>query len=129
MSRFTLDSASEFLFGHQMHALSEDLPFPHNAPFNHSSVKRAEKGFSQAFLEAQDIMVEREQYGWIWPFVEMKGDKTKKPMEVVNATLAPVIEKAIRKKEAEKACGGKENENEGEGETLLDHLVQLTTGE
>jgi hypothetical protein len=112
MSRFTLDSASEFLFGHCMHALSGALPFPHNArpsstpsPSLGGSVTEATgtSEFAQAFLDAQVIIANRERYGWVWPLREIWGDMAKKPMEVVNMYLAPIIRDAIRKKEEAKA--------------------------
>ena len=31
IARFTLDAATEFLFGHCVDSLSGDLPFPHSA--------------------------------------------------------------------------------------------------
>jgi hypothetical protein len=135
MSRITLDSASEFLFGHRMHALFGDLPFPHNAHSTHTSslthASASATEFSEAFLEAQEIMIYRERFGWLWPLTEIWSDKATKSMEVVNATLAPIIKEAIRKKEAGKGVRGKEKreEGEGEGETLMDHLVEFTSGE
>jgi hypothetical protein len=137
MSRFTLDSASEFLFGHRMHALSGHLPFPCNAHFSspYSSTSRglgAAPGsleFAQAFLEAQEVISNRERYGWTWPLSEMWGDKSKQPMKVVNAHLAPIIRDAVQKKEArEKEKGKVKEQGVGDEETLIDHLVELTSG-
>jgi hypothetical protein len=139
MSRFTLDSASEFLFGHRMDALSGYLPLPHNAHLSgiYPSPSRASGGtpgsteFAQAFLEAQDIIATRERYGWTWPLLEMWGDKSKQPMKVVNAYLAPIIRDAVQKKEVrekEKGKGKGKEQRVGDKETLIDHLVELTSG-
>jgi len=146
MSRFTLDSASEFLFGHCMHALSGDLPFPHNiqsdfplapststTPPPVSTVQEATRAteFADAFLEAQEVIAIRERYGWTWPLTEMWGDRSKKSMKVVNAYLAPIIRDAIQKKEMATRVGmEKEGKDAGveDGETLIDHLVAFTSG-
>ena len=136
MSRFTLDSASEFLFGHCMHSLSGDLPFPHNAHATHPATAQhsgsAAAGvmeFTQAFLEAQAVISSRERHGWTWPLLEMWGDASKKSMDVVNAYLAPIIQDAIQKKASGMGVkiggGGAEKDTEG---TLIDHLVELTSG-
>ncbi|KAF9459406.1 CYP63 cytochrome P450 monooxygenase-like protein [Collybia nuda] len=133
MGRFTLDSASEFLFGHCMHALSAGLPYPHNAGFIPPEYKSAGSDraneFARAFLAAQEIISSRERNGWIWPLMEIKEDKTKEPMKIVNAYLAPIIKEAIAKKEA---APKREESEKGEkvvedGETLIDHLVNLSS--
>ncbi|KAG6819311.1 hypothetical protein H0H93_013137 [Arthromyces matolae] len=136
MSRFTLDSASEFLFGHCVHSLSASIPYPHNAtyvPPDSSTVqaKRA-NAFASAFLQSQEIIASRERYGWIWPLTEIFEDKTKKPMEIVRAYLDPIIQEAIEKNSANAAtkpvADEKGEAHLGEGETLIDHLVRLSSG-
>ena len=140
MSRFTLDSASEFLFGRCTHALSGDLPFPHNVYPKFSSTHRTSTTsapgstvlkaarsateFAHSIHEAQEIVATRDRYGWTWPLTEILSDKSKKSMDVVNAYLAPIIADAIRKRAENE---GKEKE-EGDEETLIDHLVGLTSG-
>jgi hypothetical protein len=134
MGRFTLDSASEFLFGTCVHSLSAGLPYPHNASYIPPEFKSAgsdrANAFARAFLASQEVISSRERYGWIWPLTEIMEDKTKKPMKIVNAYLAPIIQEAIAKKEA----APKQEENEkgervvDDGETLIDHLVNLTSG-
>ena len=137
MSRFTLDSASEFLFGHCMHSLSTELPFPHNADVTrpatvqHSdSTAAVAMEFPQALMEAQNVLARRERQGWSWPLSEMWADASKRSMDVVNAYLAPIIQDAIQRKSSgegvKKGGGGMEKVAEG---TLIDHLVESTSGE
>ncbi|KAF9007215.1 CYP63 cytochrome P450 monooxygenase-like protein [Cyathus striatus] len=133
MSRFTLDSATEFLFGSCVHSLESTLPYPHNAPpyLNAQVHRSAADIFARAFLESQEIISTRERLGWIWPLWEITKDKTKEPMEIVNAYIEPIIKEAIRKKEEAMKEGivrEKRIESEvAEDETLLDHLVGITT--
>ncbi|KAK2462197.1 hypothetical protein APHAL10511_005785 [Amanita phalloides] len=133
MSRFTLDTASEFLFGSCVDSLSAGLPYPYNvtqpsyadvsdADLNHS---RSANAFANAFLEAQAAIAEREFLGWIWPLYQIWEDKTRKPMQIVDGYIEPIIREALAKKKAglfEK----KTSEHPEDGETLLDHLVQVT---
>lgn len=140
MSRFTLDSATEFLFGSCVHALSAGLPYPHNAAFlapRSKSVQAARADdFAKAFIEAQETISDRERVGWVAPFFEFWGDKAAAPMKVVNAYIEPIVQEALEKKRLAGAASGA-TEKEGlagerefrEDESLLDHLVSLTDGE
>ena len=69
--------------------------------------------------------------GWIWPLLEVFGDKTAESMKVVNAYIEPIIKEAVEKKRlAAPLKVDKRKEDEvGDDETLLDHLVNLTSGE
>lgn len=129
MGRFTLDSATEFLFGHCVHSLNAGLPYPHTVSYVPTNVQTPEKrlanDFSAAFLDAQFTISQRERYGPVWPLFEIFADKTKKPMKVVNAFIEPIITTAIAKKNSVHQEKEKVSE-EGEG-TLLDHLVQVTS--
>ena len=51
ISRFTLDSATEFLFGHCVHSLRHDLPYAHNDRPS-LEVAAPSKGASALFSEA-----------------------------------------------------------------------------
>lgn len=127
MSRFTLDSASEFLFGNCVHSLSAGLIYPYNiAPAEAPTGKaKAAEDFAQAFAQAQSIISRRPLKGWIWPLFEIFKDDTKAPMQIVNSFIDPIVKEAISKKQSTEASGEK---NVGaDDETLLDHLVQMTT--
>ncbi|KAG8215368.1 cytochrome P450 [Butyriboletus roseoflavus] len=126
VSRFTLDSASEFLFGRCVDSLGAGLPFPHNFT-RPGALKNSNMAldFAAAFAAAQQALSRRFLIGGSWPLFELFQDHTREPMKVVNAFLDPILEDAIAKqKESE---GLLDAENDTEGETLLDHLVRQTT--
>jgi hypothetical protein len=87
VARFTLDSASEFLFGKNIDSLADRLPYPHHAQNTQSIQASPADAFARAFRDAQLIIAERRLNGWMWPLFESFGDKTKKPMNIVNAFL------------------------------------------
>lgn len=139
VARFTLDSATEFLFGTCVHSLHTPLPFPHNhsAQFASSGdadgqaqLSRAE-AFADAIREAQFIAAERTNLGGVWPLFEMHRNKTDKFMRVVDDFLDPILKEALKKKKL-RAEEGKDLPSEAAGsdeETLLDNLLRYTTGE
>ncbi|KAG2139814.1 cytochrome P450 [Suillus bovinus] len=110
MSRFTLDSATEFLFGNCVHSLSAGLPYPHNIATTEALSKKAKiaEDFAQAFADAQTIIAQR---------------PLKAPMRTVNSFIDPILKEAIAKKQSH-ASGEKNLDNEDA--TLLDYLVQTT---
>ncbi|KAJ6586571.1 cytochrome P450 [Mycena sp. CBHHK59/15] len=106
-SRFTMDSATEFLFGTCVNSLSAALPYPTNA-------------LSPRTRRAHTAT----RYGWIWPLFELRRDATAAPMEVVSAYLDPIIREAVEKRRVASSlteAGAKE------GVTLLDELLNLTS--
>jgi hypothetical protein len=137
MYRFTLDAASEFLFGSCVNALqTTELPYPTTlSPFSQSSPSHnatSELDFSTAFLNAQTAISNRERAGPIWPLGEIWEDKVKAPMKVINEYIEPIVHDALRKRgerDEEKKLLGVVSQGEkdvGEDETLLDHLVEKT---
>lgn len=142
MHRFTMDSATDFLFGSCVNALqvpASALPLPFNSPPSLVSSRENHPvdSFSNAFLEAQIAVSTRDRLGWVWPLYEIFGDKTKEPMSVVNAYLEPIIKEAVQKK-IQKSMGNAFDQKTGdevirddetaEKETLLDSLVNMTSG-
>ncbi|KLO18687.1 cytochrome P450 [Schizopora paradoxa] len=135
-SRFTLDSASEFLFGACVDSLKSTelgLAYPHDAPAQlHStkanSVSSADKAparFSEAFSKAQKAISLRLRLGDNWPLWELFEDKTRGEMETVDAYLQPILQQALAKKGDIKKTAEDKDEI-AEDETLLDHLATLT---
>ena len=131
ISRFTMDSATEFLFGSCVHSLKSDLPYAYN---DHSTVgisrpQSAADRFSAAFAAAQEVIAMRSRIGWVWRMNELFTDATKEHMKVVDAYLQPILEEAIRKNRNSAGKGEKgQAEVTDENETLLDHLVKYTDG-
>ncbi|KAG6885432.1 hypothetical protein C0993_001749 [Termitomyces sp. T159_Od127] len=115
--------------------LNAGIPYPHNATYvpPNSAIPQAKRAneFATAFAQAQEVISSRERYGWIWPLTEIFEDKTKKPMKIVRAYLDPIIQDAIAKNNAAPKNESKEKSESHveEGETLIDHLINITSGE
>jgi len=126
VARFTLDSASEFLFGHCVNSLSTGLPFPHDVivPGRGATLSKSD-AFAQAFAEAQTVIASRGRD--IWPLLEIFGDKSERGMKIVNDYLQPILQEALRKGKDSPSSSSREKDNIDEDETLLDHLVKYTS--
>jgi hypothetical protein len=125
ISRFTLDSATEFLFGHCVNSLSASLPYPHNvvSPRNDLS---SNPDFASASAKVQDVGAWRVKFGPLWVLTELFGDKTRASMKVLDEFLDPILTDAVRKAK-DKPPNSELNEVDEDG-TLLDHLVKRTSG-
>jgi cytochrome P450 len=126
ISRFTLDSASEFLFGHCIDSLSAGLPYPHNATESTNIIQEdnTATAFSYAFSQAQQEINRRVSTGQTWPLNEILADRTAQHMKVVNAFLDPILKDALEKRST--AVEFDKNEF-ADDQTLVDHLVNLTS--
>ncbi|KAJ8072723.1 Protein kinase alk2 [Marasmius tenuissimus] len=131
VSRFTLDSATEFLFGKDLGTLSGTLPYPHYSPLARADARKSDglrDTFIRSFNEAQLATALRSRFGAEWPLREFWKDITKEKMKPVHQYLEPVLTEAL---ERHRAKGGVVGEAKGdrevkEGETVLDHLVNYT---
>ncbi|TFY59598.1 hypothetical protein EVG20_g7724 [Dentipellis fragilis] len=105
--RFTLDSATEFLFGQDLQSLAAGLPYPASSPRaaeNAFAANSPANRFFVAFQEAQHASL--------------------KTRFVIDGFLKPLITEAIRRrKEGGKA---KEKEEDEMNESLLEHLTKVT---
>lgn len=131
ISRFTLDSATEFLFGNDVRSLSAGLPYPYTSPlaatYNQSHPANV---FAHAFGTAQVLASRRSRFGSAWPLREFWKDKVKVQRDIINKFIDPILAEAIAKKRFMKEASSMQNgEREvKDGETLLDHLVNYTEG-
>ena len=123
MGRFTLDSATEFLFGHCVRNLDAGLPYPHNLSDTPANILTPEKqvasDLSAALLDAQFAVGQRERLGFVWPLREVFKNKTKKPMKVVDAFIEPIVADAIAKNDIRR----EEKVSEDDGVWLPQALV------
>ncbi|KAL5533818.1 hypothetical protein ACEPAG_278 [Sanghuangporus baumii] len=127
VARFTLDSATEFLFGHCVHILHAGLPYsPNLASSRHAENKSSDPAtlFSQALANAQMTAGRRARLGDMWPLFEMAKDLTKEDMRIVNAFIDPILEEAVAKRGMLQDFTAKKEI--AEDETLLDHLITYT---
>ncbi|KAF9041455.1 cytochrome P450 monooxygenase pc-3 [Panaeolus papilionaceus] len=144
-SRFTMDSATEFLFGHDVRSLSAGLPYPSTSALYNSvtlhpnNVSHPANLFSRAFDEAQRLTALRVRRGENWPLLEFWKDGVKEAMTVVNAFIDPIVKNALDRKRELAQQGNVEKGTDKvknladrevkEGETLLDHLINYTDDE
>ncbi|KAJ7625746.1 cytochrome P450 [Roridomyces roridus] len=123
IGRFTMDSASEFLFDSCLHSLKSDLPYAHNVSFPPPpppSQSQLSTKFIEAFTAAMTHIVDRDNWDGIWPLFEILGDKTAGPMKDISEFLDPVIHAAMEKRK----MGGKSEE---EASSLLDDMLNTTS--
>ncbi|KZT68533.1 cytochrome P450 [Daedalea quercina L-15889] len=131
VSRFTLDSAAEFLFGTCVNSLQLPLPISGLIPtigrskYAAVSTTTAES-FADSFREAEHVCSDRAWRGWIWPLFEMFENKTSKHMKAVDQFLEPIIRDALRKKDM-KSSEAERSVKDVEDGTFLDNLVHYTS--
>ena len=123
LSRFTMDTATEFLFRQNVKSLSADLPYPSTcnkvSPRTHPSDK-----FAFAFNRAQENTFPRAIYGKLWRLFEFWEDSVAKDKKITYEFTDPIIQAALEKKKAAKGM----HEVDRDDSTLLDHLVHQTDG-
>ncbi|KAJ7689585.1 cytochrome P450 monooxygenase CYP63 [Mycena rosella] len=128
MSRFTLDSASEFLFGIKLDTLSQPLTVP-------GKVKLGPKGsvpidgatefdeFTEAFERVAVVITRRGTQGNTWPLLELFEDKTESSIATIMNWMEPVVERALAEKDSRKRAGVETAANEN---VFLDFLASRT---
>ncbi|GBE87187.1 cytochrom P450 [Sparassis latifolia] len=118
VSRFTMDSATEFLFGQDVRSLSAGLPYPPTSPLSQQRAHPSDR-FSRSFFGAQLQSALRSRFLGIWPLFEFWEDQVKKHVVAIDDFIKPVLENALREKDQKKDQGVDDT-------TLLEHLVNLT---
>ncbi|KAJ7023596.1 cytochrome P450 [Mycena alexandri] len=137
IGRVTLDSASDFLFGHDFQSLATPLSYPFYITSPSADAAKAAsdapKSFAPAFLEAQDITALRVRYTSFWPLAEFWHDKIKEPMRTVEQFLDPILEGVIAKRREARSTPPSPITSTSPGiksstepETLLEHLIEYT---
>ncbi|KAF8164774.1 cytochrome P450 monooxygenase pc-2 [Crassisporium funariophilum] len=128
VSRFTLDSATEFLFGHSVGSLEAGLPYPSSKSSvtqtsyeNHPSTI-----FVKAFTEGQSIGAQRTTYGYEWPLTEFWQDAIKPYRKIMDGFTEPLVRDALAKREADIASQKGTDAKNDEEDNLLAHLVKHT---
>ena len=122
--RFTLDTATEFLFGQDVNTLSADLPYPASYRGSDRGREHPSDGFALAFKRAMEYTFPRVIYEEFWPLMEPWEDTVATQREITNRFIDPIIHAALEKQKAAKRMDGIDKEER----TLLDHLVQQTGG-
>jgi hypothetical protein len=124
-----LDSASEFLFGHNVGSLSANIPYPASAAHlnkpsfnNHPSTI-----FVKAFTEGLNLTVARSSLGNDWPLNEFWSDKVAPLRKIMDNFTEPLMEDALAKRNLELSKGVDAKDDEEKG-NLLTYLVTHTQG-
>lgn len=127
VSRFTIDSATEFLFGNDIRTLSAGLPYPASSPLANSDefVNHPSNKFASAFLAGQFHSNLRTQYGSSWPLAEFWKDAVKPHREIVDKFVEPILMEALAKRAM---VGGETPTDSKDEEILLNHLINHTQG-
>ncbi|KAI0321298.1 cytochrome P450 [Amylostereum chailletii] len=128
VSRFTIDAATDFLFGADMQSLSADIPYPHTHTPLAARPPNAHPNdvFANAFLEAQTSLARRSRYGLAWPLFELFDNGVEKNMTVIRAFVDPIVARAVEQADSGHMGEKTEKVEVEEGETLLDHLAKST---
>ena len=89
VSRFTLDSATEFLFGYDINSSGAGLPYPEYAKERNTETftKHPSNVFVKAFAEGQELTVHRYRAGSAWRLVEFFSDSVN-PRRYVSLGLS-----------------------------------------
>ncbi|KAG8923937.1 hypothetical protein FRC01_012147 [Tulasnella sp. 417] len=131
VSRFTMDSAVDFLFGVNVHSLFSPLPLPGSSPEPTSETNR----FTAAFMRTLEVVANRVRWrGSGWQVKEFWKDRTTEDMKVLYDFIEPILDGALKEKAAKKASDKQVNVTTNEGEegladvkeTLLAHLASVT---
>jgi hypothetical protein len=131
VSRFTIDSATEFLLGKAICTLSAGLPYPASSPLSNSDafVNHPSNAFTRAFEVAQFFSMRRGGYGSSWPLAEFWKDKVKPHRKIIDQFIEPILAEALTKRVAfmnEASTDGRKLDTDVE--TLLSHLLNHTQG-
>ena len=111
VARFTVDTASEFLFGENLNTLSygED----------------GFDSFTSAFLAIQEQISTRNTLGNIWPLFELFEDKSEKHKKVIRGWVDPLVVRAVR---IQKEMEEKGQTVDPKDSTFLEYLATTTQG-
>ena len=124
--RFTLDSASEFLFGSDVRSLSADLSYPSTVKAPTSRRIHPSDSFADAFQKAQVASAARSRFGQFWPLIEFWEDEVEKEIKTVFDYVDPIVERALETKKMKELSS--KTEGVEENESLLEHMAKLTDG-
>ncbi|KAJ7475136.1 cytochrome P450 [Mycena galericulata] len=121
VSRFTLDSATEFLFERSVDSMAAGLPYPESWPVANSSyfLNHPSNTYVRSFVLSQTLLVMRAPFGSKWPLSEFWKDKIKPHRKIIDEFIEPLLSRELGRKNKQ------EDEKKDEG-SFLTHLVQAT---
>jgi Cytochrome P450 len=110
-SRFTMDAASEFLFGKNLDTLTygrEDVD-----------------SFAKAFEDIQQVIVNRGAMGRIWPLFDIFYDKALPYADAIRRWLDPIMQQVLEHKKNTKRTGRGSDVNQS---SFLEYLADSSDG-
>lgn len=126
-----MDSATEFLFGNCVHALSTPLSLPRGQRVQSADPSTASlTRFSDSFQVLTGAVGERAKANYPWELNEIFQDPVRRHMKVVNEYISPLIDTAIEKAKMKKSRV-EETEAKGgdvDGDDLVTYLASQTDG-
>jgi hypothetical protein len=132
MARFTLDSASEFLFGSCVNSILEPFATPGERAScaESSDTHPTPIAFIRAFTNAQFLISRRTRMGHVWRLWEIPRDESHKFVVDIDRFLDPITEAALsRGRDMDELFAGSKVSREIENDmTFLDHMVNQTQG-
>ena len=123
LSRFTLDTATEFLFGQDVKTLSADLPYPSTYRGPNRRREHPSDRFALAIARVMEYTFPRVVYRKFWPLMDFWEDTVATQRGITHELIDPIIHAALERRKVAKEL----DEVQDEG-TLLDHLVQQIDG-
>ncbi|PIL36132.1 cytochrome P450 [Ganoderma sinense ZZ0214-1] len=124
VARFTLDSATEFLFGKDVRSLAKGLPYPPTAEGRF--IPADEYDFAAAFLKAQTVSAARGRLQEAWGLGEFWKDQVLPHKASVDKIIIPILEDALQRKAEKAAVGFVESKDISDDDTLLSSLLKVT---
>ncbi|KAF7340297.1 Cytochrome P450 monooxygenase pc-3 [Mycena venus] len=123
VSRYTLDWATDVLFGANVGSLGGTLPSPSSPgmPMSDSNLTPAD-AFMRSFQAAEMQASMRTRFGPLWPLLELRRDEVKHHMAPVYKFVTPIIRTAVERNRTRNEA----KQADVEELTFLDYLVQHT---
>ncbi len=127
-ARFSIDAASEFLFGKNLETLSASLPVPGSTRMGPkgSATEDTWGSFVESFEMAQQEITRRARIGYYWPLFELFRDRNREHAHRIREWLDPLVKMALHEKEQSKFYGTRSPVGD---KTFLQHLADSTDGE
>jgi cytochrome P450 len=132
VSRYTMDSATRYLFSDDVQSLFAPLPYPPTleTSFNKSNTASSHPSdvFCRAFALGQELVVQRIAQGKNWPLFEFWTDSVLEQRNKLSSYIEPILERALEKKRL-RVGSGEKIENKAENwNSMLEYLVERTEG-
>ncbi|KIY71230.1 cytochrome P450, partial [Cylindrobasidium torrendii FP15055 ss-10] len=102
VARFTLDAASEFLFGKDVESLQAGIAYPSQSGAVDIPSEHPSDSFVRAFTAGQEILALRAWTGKLWPLLEFWKDTAAPHRRNVELFVEPLIDEALKANDTEK---------------------------